>query len=237
MAWTQVLASPLICPERYPHLTASQLALTEIVTTAAYPSASSQKFTDLSDNIASELETDFGVASDTAEPRSISTSDCARKRHAAGTAPSRGLRPEIHPDSVDPAATPMATGSAQITVETKTLEQEFLGRIAAKDRDPNNILIVTTGLPDEAGYACPADHFIFYTLNQRLRAGLLKVPITQHLSADNRQPSRIAARHGAPEYGCAWPSVSATTCGPGHRKPVTPGNSSPWFSAATIAAR
>ncbi len=37
-------------------------------------------------------------------------------------------------------------------------------RTAEKDREPNEILIVSCGLPDERGYVCQVDNFIFQAL-------------------------------------------------------------------------
>lgn len=170
-------------PDQYPHLTGNQVwVFDRSGDVSRLPKRMGTKFTKLIDDIATELETDFGVVTgippnaDGSPPQTVPGSVMRQGRREVN-----GYDLEIHPDIANPEAPPMATGSAQIEVETKVLEQEFVGRVATKDRQPNEILIVTTGLPDTSGYVCPADHFIYYTLSQRLREGLLRVPATNHL--------------------------------------------------------
>jgi len=53
-------------------------------------------------------------------------------------------------------------------------------RIAAKDKVGNQIIIVTCGLPDRQGYACPSDHDLFNVLLQAAKEGIpvLTNPLT-----------------------------------------------------------
>jgi hypothetical protein len=54
---------------------------------------------------------------------------------------------------------------------------EALGRrVAAKDHGPNEVLIVTCGLPDPRGYTCPADQTIFHLLWLADQAGVPLLP-------------------------------------------------------------
>jgi hypothetical protein len=170
-------------PDRYPHLVGKQVwVFDRNGDDARLPRRAGEKLTALIDVLAKELETDFGVVSgippnpDGTIPQSVPASIVQRGRREV-----EGYYLEIHPDQANPSAPAMATGMAQITIETARLEQEFLSRIAKKDRSPNDILIVTTGLPDDTGYACPADHFVYNTLAQRIRQGILKPPPTNEL--------------------------------------------------------
>jgi hypothetical protein len=53
-------------------------------------------------------------------------------------------------------------------------------RIKAKDKPGNEIIIVTCGLPDRQGYACPSDHDLFIVLEQAAKD---KIPgMTERLS-------------------------------------------------------
>ncbi|MGW0035728.1 hypothetical protein [Gordonia sp. NPDC003376] len=170
-------------PDRYSHLVGKQVwVFDRSGDDTRLPRRAGGKLATLIDAIARELETDFGVVSgippnpDGTIPQSVPASIVQRGRREV-----EGYYLEIHPDHANPSAPAMATGMAQITIETARLEQEFLSRIAKKDRGPNDILIITTGLPDDTGYACPADHFVYNTLARRIRQGLLKPPATSEL--------------------------------------------------------
>jgi hypothetical protein len=49
-------------------------------------------------------------------------------------------------------------------------------RVAAKDRDCNEVLVITCGLVDENGYTCPADQSIFQLLRDALQMGISVLP-------------------------------------------------------------
>jgi len=54
---------------------------------------------------------------------------------------------------------------------------EALGRrVAAKDYSPNDVLVVTCGLPDPRGYTCPADQALFSSLWLAEEAGVPILP-------------------------------------------------------------
>lgn len=48
--------------------------------------------------------------------------------------------------------------------------------VAAKDRDCNEVLLVTCGLVDPKGYVCPADQSIFQLIRQAAEAGVSVLP-------------------------------------------------------------
>ncbi len=49
-------------------------------------------------------------------------------------------------------------------------------RIAAKDKDCNEVLVISCGLVDEYGYTCPADQSVFQLLGEALQAGTSVLP-------------------------------------------------------------
>ncbi len=44
---------------------------------------------------------------------------------------------------------------------------ELNARVSAKDRQGNDVLLLECGLPDERGFACPADSFMFQFVLER----------------------------------------------------------------------
>jgi hypothetical protein len=49
-------------------------------------------------------------------------------------------------------------------------------RVAAKDKDGNEVLVITCGLIDENGYTCPADQSIFQMLRDAVQADISVLP-------------------------------------------------------------
>lgn len=50
--------------------------------------------------------------------------------------------------------------------------------VAQKDRQGNDILLLTTGLPDSSGYICPLDQWLFAMLRDH---GLARALVPQHI--------------------------------------------------------
>ena len=56
---------------------------------------------------------------------------------------------------------PMVISMCQAQVRLSDCLQTLEARVNAKDRPGNDVLLLTCGLPDERGYACPVDSFMF----------------------------------------------------------------------------
>ncbi|QXN74946.1 hypothetical protein SEA_POSH_38 [Gordonia phage Posh] len=105
----------------------------------------------------------------------------------------------------DLSAAPVATASVQAYVETKVLDRQFLKRIDDKDIEANDVLLISTGLPDPIGYVCPVDHWIYYLITERIKAGKIRIPVPRHLNqivlnhwGDPASGSILYARPGTP---------------------------------------
>jgi hypothetical protein len=53
--------------------------------------------------------------------------------------------------------------------------EKLQNRVEGKDREPNEVLLVTCGLVDERGYACGIDRFIYRTLEEAAQAEKLSL--------------------------------------------------------------
>ena len=70
-------------------------------------------------------------------------------------------------------------GSSEIVISASSQSQIYMSeaiaalgsRIAAKDKECNEVLVITCGLVDEYGYTCPADQSIFQLLQEALQRG------------------------------------------------------------------
>jgi hypothetical protein len=76
------------------------------------------------------------------------------------------------------------SGSAQASFRLSEAIAALARRIAAKDRPGNDLLLITCRLPDEWGYLCPLDEFMFSRLADVLRdRPTVATPAPQHLQA------------------------------------------------------
>jgi len=66
---------------------------------------------------------------------------------------------------------------SQSQVRTSEAVAALAGRVAAKDKEGNEVLIVTCGLIDANGYVCPADGIIFELLRRTAEAGASILPL------------------------------------------------------------
>ena len=111
--------------------------------------------------------------------------------------PNRGLYGEVDKVAIQvnlstPGPVIGVQASAQADFSLSEARHLLWSRVRAKDRPPNDLLLLTTGLVDQAGYVCPIDQWLFHCLAQhgagRPPAGL------QHLDA-------VALHHfGSPRY-------------------------------------
>jgi hypothetical protein len=88
------------------------------------------------------------------------------------------------------AVNPGVGGSDGIVISAFSQSQVYMSeaiaalgrRVAAKDRDCNEVLVITCGLVDENGYTCPADQSIFQMLRDAVQAGISVSPQNQRIS-------------------------------------------------------
>ena len=99
-------------------------------------------------------------------------------------------------DGQPPLVSCTASGQAHLS----EIRSVLFARIAAKDDSRNQILIVSTGLIDKAGYICPLDSWLFSSL---LEHGAGEIPEPAHLDAillhefSTGQVARLYQREGA----------------------------------------
>jgi hypothetical protein len=94
----------------------------------------------------------------------------------------RGIYGEHGPFSV--VVNPGVGDSKDIVISASSQSQVHMSeaiaalgrRVAAKDRDCNEILVITCGLVDENGYTCPADQSIFQLLRDAVQVGTSVLP-------------------------------------------------------------
>jgi hypothetical protein len=75
-------------------------------------------------------------------------------------------------------------GSSEIVISAASQSQIYMSeaiaalgsRIAAKDTESNEVLVITCGLVDEYGYTCPADQSMFQLLQEALQKGTSVLP-------------------------------------------------------------
>lgn len=115
-----------------------------------------------------------------------------------GVDPSRGL-PEVMPaDGIygetagvmiqvyraaleDSPPTVVATGS--MTFHRSELIEGLRLRVAAKDKPGNDVVLLTCGLPDERGFTCPADSFLYFAAAELAAADQLNIELPTHTRA------------------------------------------------------
>lgn len=76
-----------------------------------------------------------------------------------------GFFVQVNQDTARPPGRPVpVVASSQATLSLRDVRTLFWSRVAAKDQPCNQVLIVSTGLVDAAGYVCAVDQWIFQML-------------------------------------------------------------------------
>lgn len=88
---------------------------------------------------------------------------------------------EVFANEDDAAAPPNVVANCQVELVDNVLVKTFVDRVKRKDREGTEFLLVTTGLPDKAGYVCPADSYVFELLKRLAFAGKITFPRLHHL--------------------------------------------------------
>lgn len=87
---------------------------------------------------------------------------------------------EVHA-SADATAPPNVVANCQVELVDSLLIKTLLDRVQRKDREGTEFLLVTTGLPDKAGYVCPADGYVFELLRRLAFAGRITFPSLRYI--------------------------------------------------------
>lgn len=83
--------------------------------------------------------------------------------------------------TVEPLLPPNVVANCQVELAPRVLIETLVTRIHRKDREGTEFLLITTGLPDKAGYICPADSYVFELIKQLAFAGKIKCSPLRHL--------------------------------------------------------
>jgi hypothetical protein len=88
---------------------------------------------------------------------------------------------EVH-QGADNSAAPNVIANCQVELVRRVVADTLIERIQKKDREGTDFILVTTGLPNNEGYVCPADSHIFHLLHQKAVAGTLQFPPLRHVT-------------------------------------------------------
>jgi hypothetical protein len=77
----------------------------------------------------------------------------------------------------------LVVASAQAQIKRSEAVQALSARIEAKDHAPNNLLLITCALPDDRGFACGLDTFMYLHLANAAATGTLGLRPPKRLSA------------------------------------------------------
>jgi hypothetical protein len=87
---------------------------------------------------------------------------------------------EVHTNQ-DAEAPANVVANCQVELVSRVLVETLINRVHQKDREGTEFLLITTGLPDNAGYVCPADAFVFELIKQLAFSGRINFTPLRHL--------------------------------------------------------
>jgi hypothetical protein len=96
--------------------------------------------------------------------------------------------------------------SAQAQLHESEALEVLTKRIAAKDDPRNQLLVISCGLPDPAGYVCPIDLFLFKLVADAANVGKLVIT-AEHLKAavlHSAQSGQVVELFRAPGAVAPW---------------------------------
>lgn len=160
-------------PTRYSHLHGRTASIAEHQSDSDRPrKRKARERQQLINALAECLQDDFGVSG-----RHYADPDNPPKTIPAHIA-QRGSRSvdeyEITVRSAEqaPGQPLQVTADIQISIHEVDLRERLIDRIKAKDRQANDILLISTGLTDKDGFVQGADHYIFQQIKQLATKGL-----------------------------------------------------------------
>lgn len=167
----------------FAHLVGTQVILTEMASDQQRPPrAHGRQMTEVVDRLAAALGPGIGVVDttpqgDPANPPVSIPAEIAMRGRARLDDNTYGL--EVH--RTWPEAEPKVIANCQVELNTQDVASAFVELVQRKDRTGTDFLLVTTGLPANDGYACPADSFLFEMLKRQFTEGTAKLPPIRHL--------------------------------------------------------
>ena len=170
--------------ERFAHLVGTQVSLAEMASdNHRPPRAHARRMREIVDSLAEALGPQIGTVDGTpftspGDPEGTVIPAEIAMRGRARVDEAYWL--EVHKVSND-RATPHVVANCQVELFPSLVAQTFIERVQKKDRQGNEFLLVTTGLPDKEGYVCPADIWVFHILKEQALAGKIEIPPLRHL--------------------------------------------------------
>ncbi|MFL5834031.1 MAG: hypothetical protein ACJ76B_08615 [Solirubrobacterales bacterium] len=80
-------------------------------------------------------------------------------------------------------------------------------RLNEKDDPRNELLIISCGLPDKAGYLCPPDVLLFHRVKERFEEGRIELKKPEHLrlvALHSPMSNEVVELHRAPDAVSPW---------------------------------
>jgi hypothetical protein len=108
---------------------------------------------------------------------------------------------QVYRDGIPGVVT--VSSSAQVQIHRSEALAALAARVEAKDRPTNDLLLITCGMPDEWGYVCPLEGFIFRFIAEEATRGLLLPSAPRHLVGV------VLHSWGTLEWGEVYGSASA----------------------------
>lgn len=167
--------------ERFAHLIGTQVVLSEVASDQQRPPrAQGQRMTEIVDRMATAIGPGIGVVDttprgDPANPPAVIPAEIAMR----GRARLDDYWLEVHHTA--PKAPPKVIANCQVELNTQDVARTLAERVRRKDRAGTDFLLVTTGLPANDGYICPADSFLFNVLKGQFIEGATQLPPLHHL--------------------------------------------------------
>jgi len=106
----------------------------------------------------------------------------------------------------------MVSVAVQSEIHEREAVRALAKRIAAKDESANEMLLVSCGLPDERGYTCPIESFIFQAVVDAQAKGALSIDAPTHLAGVALHvfpEGRFVEVYRRPDAAVPWSSQSA----------------------------
>jgi hypothetical protein len=165
-------------PADHPHLRGRIIGLLEMSSDQSRPAKRrGAQFDGLISDLASALSADFGVIQgfppnpDGSLPEVIPAEVAQQGRKTV-----HEYSLEVHPGD-PPDAPPKVIANVQLEIYEDDLRERLLSKIAEKDIEQNQILLISTGLVDTLGYVMTGDQFVFHCVHELLQAGLRFNPV------------------------------------------------------------
>jgi hypothetical protein len=171
--------------QHFPHLVGKRIILQELASDDQRPpKAHGRKIEGVVDRLAEALGPGIGTVDRTpllppgSPPGTVVPGEVAMRGRAWVDGTTYLL--EVHPNE-DADSPPNLVANCQVELVSRVLAETLVDRVLRKDREGTEFLLITTGLPDKAGFLCPADSYVFELIKQLASAGRIKFPPLRYL--------------------------------------------------------